>query len=60
MKPIHLGSQCCISNCSTIAMPNKNTSTCKIIKGTKTPIRYLIDKCHFKWLLNSRNNTNVT
>ena len=47
-------------NCGTISMGNKNTSMCKIIKGTKTPIKYLMDKCHFKRLINYKTNTNVT
>ena len=32
-------------------MVNQNTFICKIIEVTKTPTRYLIDKCHFNWLI---------
>ena len=49
VNPSYLGSYGSITNCSTIAMGNKNTFMCKIIKGTKTPIKYLMGICHFKW-----------
>ena len=52
VNPSYLGSYGSITNCSTIAMGNKNTSMCYILKGTKTPIMYLMGKCHFKWLTN--------
>ena len=42
VKPIYFGSKCSIVTCHTIAMVNKNTSMCNIIRGTKTPIMYLI------------------
>ena len=60
VKPIYLGSSCSTVNCSTIAMVNKDTSMCNIIKGTKTPILHLIGNCHFTWLINYETNTNVT
>ena len=44
LKPIYLGSFYSIMNCGTISMGTKINSMCKIIKGTKTPIRYLMDK----------------
>ena len=45
--------------CNTIAMVIKNNFMCKIIKGTKIPIMYLMGKCHFKWLTNYKTNYNV-
>ena len=49
VKPIHLGSFYSIINCGTIAMVNQNTSMCKLIKGTRTPIKYIMGKYHFIW-----------
>ena len=60
VKPSYLGYNYSIINCSTIAMVHKNTSMCKLIKETKTPIMYLIGKSHFKWLIKYSTNTNVT
>ena len=48
-----------IANFGTNAMVTKNTSMCKIIKGTKTPIMHLMDNCHFNWLIIYKTHTNV-
>ena len=37
VKPSDLGSNCSASNCSTIAMGNKNTFMCYILKRGKNP-----------------------
>ena len=42
VNPGYLGSYCSILNCSTIAICNKNTFMCYMLKGTKTPIKYLM------------------
>ena len=48
-NPNNLSSYGSISNCSAIAMGNKNTFMCNKIKGTKTPIKYIFGIWHFKW-----------
>ena len=60
VKPIYLGPFYSIMNFGTIAMVTENTFICKTIKGTKTTIKYILGNCHFKWLINYKNHTNVT
>ena len=60
IKPIYLSSYGSMNNCSAIAMVTKNTSMYKRIKGTKTPIMYLIGNCHFNWLIIYIIHSNMT
>ena len=45
VKPSCLVAYGSMDNCSTFSMVTKITFMCKIIKDTKTPIRYLFGKC---------------
>ena len=59
VNPSYLGSYYSIISCSTIVTCFENTFIWYILKGTKTPIKYLMGKCHFKWLTNYKTNYNV-
>ena len=55
----YLGSYYSIINCSTIVTCFKNTFMWYILKRDKHPFKYLMGKCHFKWLIIYKTNSNV-